>query len=187
MHTGRGACTRQRTTAPLSSELRHHTAYPDQTGSHLGSTLKPGRAVLTLGVSRRSRSVAYIHADASPSEVHREPSWHSKQGESTQLPANCKNSVVFHGVVVNACRDALFAHLPSSGGWWPNHGHVESIPRPTSQVTSAVPHRRNPEGNRVRLRRPCQFRNEFSISPVLNQHSAEMSKHDREIGRFSGA
>jgi hypothetical protein len=38
-------------------------------GSHLGSTLKPGGAVLTLGVSRRSRSVAYIPADASPSEV----------------------------------------------------------------------------------------------------------------------
>ena len=39
------------------------------TGSHLGSTLNPGGAVLTLGVFRRSRSVAYIHADASPSEV----------------------------------------------------------------------------------------------------------------------
>jgi hypothetical protein len=38
-------------------------------GSHLGSTLKPGGAVLTLGVFRRSRSVAYIRADASPSEV----------------------------------------------------------------------------------------------------------------------
>jgi hypothetical protein len=38
-------------------------------GSHFGSTLKPGGAVLTLGVSRRSRSVAYVHADASPSEV----------------------------------------------------------------------------------------------------------------------
>jgi hypothetical protein len=38
-------------------------------GSHLGSTLTPGRAVLTWGVSRRSGSVAYIHADASPNEV----------------------------------------------------------------------------------------------------------------------
>jgi hypothetical protein len=38
-------------------------------GSHLGSTLNPGGAVLTLGVFRRSRSVAYIPADASPSEV----------------------------------------------------------------------------------------------------------------------
>ncbi len=38
-------------------------------GSHLGSTLKPGRAVLTRGVFRRSRSVACIRADASPSEV----------------------------------------------------------------------------------------------------------------------
>ena len=38
-------------------------------GSHLGSTLRPGRAVLTRGVSRRSGSVAYIRADASPTEV----------------------------------------------------------------------------------------------------------------------
>jgi hypothetical protein len=38
-------------------------------GSHLGSTLRPGRAVLTGGVSRRSGSVAYVRADASPSEV----------------------------------------------------------------------------------------------------------------------
>jgi hypothetical protein len=57
--------------APLSSELRHHTAYPVRSlaGSHLGLTLNPGKAVLTLGVFRRSRSVAYIRADASPSEV----------------------------------------------------------------------------------------------------------------------
>lgn len=40
-----------------------------RTGSHLGSTLNPGGAVLTLGVFRRSRSVAYIRADASPNEV----------------------------------------------------------------------------------------------------------------------
>jgi hypothetical protein len=40
-----------------------------ETGSHLGSTLKPGGAVLTLGVFRRSRSVACVRADASPSEV----------------------------------------------------------------------------------------------------------------------
>ena len=43
---------------------------PNQAGSHLGSTLNPGGAVLTLGVFRRSRSVAYIRADASPIEVH---------------------------------------------------------------------------------------------------------------------
>src|ERR1700722_12686497 len=40
--------------APLSSELRHYTAYPVSSGSHLGSTLRSGRAVLTRGVSRRS-------------------------------------------------------------------------------------------------------------------------------------
>ena len=55
----------------------------NRTGSHLGSTLKPGRAVLTLGVSRRSRSVACIHEDASPSEVHTQSWWHSNRGEST--------------------------------------------------------------------------------------------------------
>jgi hypothetical protein len=45
-------------------------------GSHLGSTLSPGGAVLTRGVSRRSGSVAYIRADASPTEVLAHPSWH---------------------------------------------------------------------------------------------------------------
>ena len=40
-----------------------------ESGSHLGSTLNPGGAVLTLGVSRRSGSVAYIRVDASPNEV----------------------------------------------------------------------------------------------------------------------
>ncbi len=47
-----------------------------QTGSHLGSTLKPGRAVLTRGVFRRSGSVAYIRVDASPNEVHTRPIIH---------------------------------------------------------------------------------------------------------------
>jgi hypothetical protein len=60
--------------APHSSEFRHYTPYPGphkicKTGSHLGSTLKPGGAVLTLGVSRRSGSVACIRVDASPTEV----------------------------------------------------------------------------------------------------------------------
>jgi hypothetical protein len=40
-----------------------------ESGSHLGSTLNPGGAVLTLGVSRRSGSVACIRVDASPNEV----------------------------------------------------------------------------------------------------------------------
>ena len=53
------------------------------TGSHLGSTLRPGRAVLTRGVSRRSGSVACIHADASPTEVLAHPSWHRKRCRST--------------------------------------------------------------------------------------------------------
>jgi hypothetical protein len=38
-------------------------------GSHFGSTLKPGGAVLTRGVFRRSGSVACIRVDASPNEV----------------------------------------------------------------------------------------------------------------------
>ena len=53
---------------PLAGALALHGVSGDS-GSHLGSTLKPGGAVLTLGVFRRSRSVAYIPADASPSEV----------------------------------------------------------------------------------------------------------------------
>lgn len=44
-------------------------------GSHLGSTLNPGGAVLTGGVFRRSGSVAYIRTDASPSEVLVYASW----------------------------------------------------------------------------------------------------------------
>jgi hypothetical protein len=57
---------------PLDRALALHGVSGDS-GSHLGSTLKPGGAVLTLGVFRRSRSVAYIRADASPSEVHVTP------------------------------------------------------------------------------------------------------------------
>jgi hypothetical protein len=57
---------------PLDRALALHGVSGDS-GSHLGSTLKPGGAVLTLGVFRRSRSVACIRADASPSEVHVTP------------------------------------------------------------------------------------------------------------------
>jgi hypothetical protein len=64
---GAGRCT------PLDRALAlHGVSGPEQkckAGSHLGSTLKPGGAVLTLGVFRHLRSVAYIRADASPSEV----------------------------------------------------------------------------------------------------------------------
>ena len=56
--------------APLSSELRHCTAYPEQSPEATwAQPLGPGRAVLTRGVSRRSGSVACIRADASPTEV----------------------------------------------------------------------------------------------------------------------
>ena len=60
--TSAGRCT------PLVRALALH-GVSGNSGSHLGSTLKPGGAVLTLGVFRRSRSVACIRADASPSEV----------------------------------------------------------------------------------------------------------------------
>jgi hypothetical protein len=53
---------------PLVTALAIHGVSGDS-GSHLGSTLKPGEAVLTLGVSRRSGSVACIRVDASPNEV----------------------------------------------------------------------------------------------------------------------
>src|ERR1700683_2888876 len=52
---------------PLVRALALH-GVSGNSGSHLGSTLKPGGAVLTLGVFRRSRSVACIRADASPRE-----------------------------------------------------------------------------------------------------------------------
>ena len=77
-HTGMPTqCTREEDSA--ESQGRHPSRQsfdttrrirPNRAGSHLGSTLNPGGAVLTLGVFRRSRSVAYIRADASPSEVH---------------------------------------------------------------------------------------------------------------------
>src|ERR1700728_2836092 len=69
VHTGRGGPGRRAgRRTPLNRALALH-GVSGESGSHLGSTLKPGGAVLTLGVSRRSRSVACIRADASPSEV----------------------------------------------------------------------------------------------------------------------
>ena len=44
---------------------------PPGAGSHLGSTLKPGGAVLTRGVFRRSGSVACVRTEASPIEMLR--------------------------------------------------------------------------------------------------------------------
>ncbi len=57
---------------PLVRALALHGVSGLSSRSHLGSTLKPGRTVLTRGVFRRSGSVAYIRADASPNEVHPE-------------------------------------------------------------------------------------------------------------------
>ncbi len=62
---------------PLVRALALQGVSGTSSGSHLGSTLKPGGAVLTLGVSRRSGSVACVPADASPSEVLARSCWPS--------------------------------------------------------------------------------------------------------------
>jgi hypothetical protein len=59
----------RRTYTSLAGALALHGVSENLSGSHLGSTLRPGRAVLTRGVSRRSGSVACVHAEASPNEV----------------------------------------------------------------------------------------------------------------------
>ena len=69
-------------THPLVGASALHGVSGLSSGSHLGPTLKPGKAVLTRGVSRRSGSVAYIHADASPTEVLASPSWHQNRCRS---------------------------------------------------------------------------------------------------------
>ncbi len=66
--TGKGFHALRRRT-PLVGASALHGVSGLSSGSHLGSTLSPGRAVLTRGVSRRSGSVACIRADASPTEV----------------------------------------------------------------------------------------------------------------------
>ena len=77
-----------------------------KTGSHLGSTLNPGGAVLTLGVFRRSRSVAYIRVDASPSEVHTNESHGSTRSRSasSRLPAGPRHSRISRRPVAVALR-----------------------------------------------------------------------------------
>ena len=96
---------------------------PKQAGSHLGSTLNPGGAVLTLGVFRRSRSVAYIRADASPSEVHTDPWWHPDPAESNFLP-NIRNSAG-HGPLPVLSQDTP-ARSPV---------HALVIPRPVDEAS----------------------------------------------------
>ena len=58
---------------PLATELWHCTAYPEIPEATWAQPLSREEPVLTLGVFRRSRSVACIRADASPSEVHLTP------------------------------------------------------------------------------------------------------------------
>jgi hypothetical protein len=69
---GRTHGQNDRTSTPLVRALALHGVSAAETSgreSHLGSTLKPGRAGLTGGVFRRSGSVACVRTDASPSEV----------------------------------------------------------------------------------------------------------------------
>ena len=76
--------------APLSSELRHCTAYLNhRSEATWAQPLGPGRAVLTRGVSRRSGSVAYIHADASPTEVLADPCLHPDSALVKRVWAAC--------------------------------------------------------------------------------------------------
>jgi hypothetical protein len=72
----RGPTASRRTHTPLVGASALHGVSGTSSGSHLGSTLRPGGAVLTRGVSRRSGSVACIRADASPTEVLARSSWH---------------------------------------------------------------------------------------------------------------
>src|SRR3984957_2640495 len=111
--------------APLSPELWHCTAYPGISGSHLGSTLKPGGAVLTLGVFRRSRSVACIRADASPSEVLAEvivppnsEGVNLARGHDARLPPvkrRATSRVNAHGRNANVDRDTLWLYMNHDG------------------------------------------------------------------------
>ena len=71
-HPGKTCGRNVRTGTPLVRASALHGVSATEIlgrGSHLDSTLNPGRAVLTGGVFRRSGSVACIRADASPSEV----------------------------------------------------------------------------------------------------------------------
>ena len=77
LHAGKEYRIRQtpENRTPLVRALAPHDVIR-YSGSHLGSTLKPGGAVLTRGVFRRSGSVAYIRVDASPNEVPVRPMMH---------------------------------------------------------------------------------------------------------------
>jgi hypothetical protein len=78
----------RRTHTPLVGASALHGVSRRSSRSHLGSTLRPGGAVLTRGVSRRSGSVAYIRADASPTEVLASSSWHRNPVSVKQCSKN---------------------------------------------------------------------------------------------------
>jgi hypothetical protein len=65
-------------------------------GSHLGSTLKPGGAVLTRGVFRRSGSVACIRVAASPNEVLTSSMMHDRYAAVKPARTVFAESLCFH-------------------------------------------------------------------------------------------
>ncbi|MDT5117711.1 MAG: hypothetical protein QOE30_3450 [Mycobacterium sp.] len=67
--------------------------------------LGPGRAVLTRGVSRRSGSVAYIRADASPTEVLADPCWHRHPLLVKRRGKNSAQRVLTHIGGCGRCHD----------------------------------------------------------------------------------
>src|ERR1700732_1669111 len=92
VHASRGVGAWRRRTPVVGASALHGVSGVTP-GSHLGSTLRSGRAVLTRGVSRRSGSVACIRADASPTEVLAGPSSHRYQCSSNMVETNSDGGV----------------------------------------------------------------------------------------------
>jgi hypothetical protein len=78
------------TDTPLVRASALHGVSGTSSESHLGSTLMPGRAVLTGGVFRCSGSVAFVRADASPNEVLAKKCCTPARGRSTRMFDNCQ-------------------------------------------------------------------------------------------------
>jgi hypothetical protein len=78
----------RRTCTPLVGALALHGVSGRSPEATWAQPLYPGKAVLTWGVSRRSGSVACIHADASPNEVLAYTSWHRKPSA-----VNCRSLI----------------------------------------------------------------------------------------------
>jgi hypothetical protein len=147
----------RRTRTPLVGASALHGVSGTSSGSHLGSTLRPGGAVLTRGVSRRSGSVAYIRADASPTEVLARSSWHRNpvpvKQYSKKLHINADQTAptgeLTHGSPVVACRPAYRLHRlrstvarrPHECFRYPGHtgGRPTAVPVPQPGRKFAMP------------------------------------------------